>query len=281
MSRAVSINNQFAHAGLAVYFDEAVREPAHAARVAKLLLDERWPWLPWYLSYSGIDREYDRGSKRVNAKTGVQGLAEGILNPQHNRVVARRAAGDKNFTEVQLDTGRIGEGPFRLQMTCRVAELPEGKSTAAWLELVRDMVRELSPANGILGVWPAFDAAISDVVKMRMLLDTRWGVFELGVLPDVADPTRSFDIGRTYARYPRWGTYLSDAHLAAIGGVERIQAEVAPATIERIGTVTYIQLTDTIETAMSLECGERRQRLQAIMAPVLAPRSSPTRPAAP
>jgi len=281
MSRAVSINDQFAHAGLAVYFDEPVREPGHALRVAKLLLDERWPWLPWYLSYTGIDRPYDRASQRVNAKTGVQRLADGILNPQHDLAILRRAAGDKNFTAAQLDTGRIGKGPFRLQMTCRVAELPEAKSTAAWLDLVRDMVRELSPTNGILGVWPAYDPAISDVMKMRMLLDTRWGVFELGVLPDMADPTPSLDIGRSYARYPRWGTYLSDAHLAAIGGVERIQAEVAPATIERVGTVTYIQLTDSIETAMSVECGERRQRLQAIMAPVLAPRSSPTAPAAP
>jgi len=35
--------------------------------------------------------------------------------------------------------------------------------------------------------------------------------------------------------------------------------------------VTYVQLTDTIETAMSVECGERRRRLQAVMAPVLAP----------
>ena len=113
---------------------------------------------------------------------------------------------------------------------------------------------------------------MSDASMLRMVLDTRWGQYELGVLPSSADRTDRRMIGKTYARYPRWGTYLNEAHLAAIGGAERVLADVTPARIDRIGDLTYIQLTASIETAMTVECGERRRRLEALMAPILEPR---------
>lgn len=272
MSPRVSINDQFAHAGLAAYFEHPVRDPAHAERVARLLLDERWPWLPWYLSYRGIDRPFDRASKRVNGTTGPAPLAAGLLDPTLNAALLCRSVGDKNFGEAELNLGRIGKGPFELLMVSRVAELPSGKTTAAWLTLVQDLVQALSPANAILGVWPARTPAVSDAMMMRVVLDARWGQHDLGVLPTSSDPTKSWDIGRQYARYPRWGTYLKDEHLAAIGGADRVRADVEPCAVERIGTVTYIQLTDAIETAMTPLAGERRRRLEALMAPILAPR---------
>jgi hypothetical protein len=76
-------------------------------------------------------------------------------------------------------------------------------------------------------------------------------------------------VGRTYARHPRWGTYLNAAHVAAIGGEARIRAEVEPAKIDAVGELTYIQLTDSVETALTPLAGERRQRLESLMAPII------------
>ena len=86
-------------------------------------------------------------------------------------------------------------------------------------------------------------------------------------------------IGRAYARHPRWGTYLHAEHLAAIGGVDRVRAEVAPARIEPVGALTYLQLTDSIDTALTPEAGAKRRALEALMAPILV--GAPLPPPAP
>ena len=272
MTRRDKLEPTFAYAALAAYLEDPVRDPALAERVGALMFDERWPWLPWYLSYDGIDRPYDRASTRVNGKTGPAALAEGLLDAKLDRARLRRTVDGVAVSEAELDLGRIGQWPFEFLMVTRVANLPPGKTGEAWLALVHDLLRELSPRNAVLGIWPAYSPAHSDALKMRIVLDTRWSQHELGVVPTSADPTASHLIGRRYARYPRWGTYLKDEHLAAIGGADRVRAEVEPFAIERIGSVTYIQLTEAIETAMTPLAGERRRRLETLMAPILAPR---------
>ncbi len=62
---------------------------------------------------------------------------------------------------------------------------------------------------------------------------------------------------------------MNAAHVATIGGIERIRSEVQPAKIEAVGELTYIQLTESIETGMSAEAGEERVKLQAWMGPIL------------
>lgn len=117
-----------------------------------------------------------------------------------------------------------------------------------------------------------------------MVLDTARGDTPLDDLP--ADLDQQTDLlqlwwkklGRTCARHPRWGTYLNSVHVAAIGGVERIRAEVQPARLEAVGELTYIQLTDSIETGMSALAGERRRKLQALMAPILLGAGQPSAP---
>lgn len=58
-------------------------------------------------------------------------------------------------------------------------------------------------------------------------------------------------------------------HVAAIGGVARIAAEVAPAVIQPVGALTYVQLTGSIDTALTPEAGAKRRALEALMAPIL------------
>ncbi len=180
------------------------------------------------------------------------------------------------------------EAGYPVTAISRANELPGQKSIGQWLSWAHELVSTLGALNGTVGVWPSYRWAVCDAEAMRMVLDTPQGDVSLG-LPGGLDEQilllsrwKKF-LGRTYARHPRWGTYLNAAHLAAIGGLERVQAEVAPAVITPLGELTYLQLTPSIETAMSPEAEQKRQALEALMAPILvgAPRPTPTSPPSP
>jgi len=148
-------------------------------------------------------------------------------------------------------------------------------------ELMHELLTELGVAHAILGIWPSFTWARCDTWLTNMILDTPRGDIDLGLPAEFQQQTslaaRWYKfIGRTYARHPRWGTYLHDAHLAAIGGLDRIRAEVDPARIDRVGELTYIQLTGSIDTALTPAAGDKRRRLAQLMAPILvgAPRAA-------
>ncbi len=278
MARQPSINSQFPHAGLVAFFEKAVWvDPDRAQRVADLLVDKRWPWIPWWASYSGLHKRDDRRSVRVGGKNGSAPILEGLRSDKLSRLDMNRARGDGDFTSVMLNLDRSREEwnePFQLRVTCRSAELPPGKSFAAWIELMHELVTELGVLHAILGAWPTYDLAICDTWLMNLILDTPQGDVDLGLPAGFQKQTslaaKWFKfIGRRYARHPRWGTYLHDGHLEAIGGLARVKAEVEPARVDRVGELTYIQLTESIETALTPVAGERRRRLEDLMAPIL------------
>jgi hypothetical protein len=291
MISAPSVNNQYSHVGMAAYFARPVSEDRpHAERVVTLLVDKRWPWIPWYAEFVGVHKRDDTSSVRVGGKNGYAPLLGGAMSPRFQRLRMNRAKGDGNFTSVDLpfDARRLewgDEAPYDLLITCRSADLPEGKTFADWITLAHDIVAAVGALNATLGAWPTFNHAIRDTWLTRMVLDTPKGDIALNDLPE--DFESQIDLlqrwrkrlGRTYARHPRWGTYLNATHVAAIGGVERIRAEVQPARIDPVGDLTYIQLTDTIETGMSPQAGERRRKLQALMEPILLGAGQPPRPA--
>jgi hypothetical protein len=291
MSRPTSVNNQFPHVGLAAYFTHTfVRDRVRVERVAELLVDSRWPWIPWWAEFSGIHKRDDRTSVRVGGKNGIEPLVNGLMSPRLRTLYMDRAKGDKNFTSVRLPfdpeiEDPSAEAPYKLWITCRSAELPEGKTFADWITLAHDLVAAVGALNATLGAWPTYDLAIGDTWLTRVILDTAKGDIPLNDPPGEFMTQRellkrwSHKLGRTYARHPRWGTYLNATHVAAIGGVERIRAEVQPARIDPVGDLTYIQLTDAIETGMSPQAGERRRKLQALMDPILLGAGQPPRPA--
>ena len=268
------------HLGFAAYFTEpAYRDRETIDRLTTLLADRRWPWLPWWLSFSAVKKRDDRKSLRVGGKNGVDPIAHGIGNERMTTLRMERARGEGNDTSVRLDIDRrrltwAWEAPSYLLATCKAVDLPEGKSVESWISLLHDLVRCLKIANGVLGVWKSYYQALSDTSLTGITLDTPKGDIELGVAGKFNEQRsktsewRKF-IGVTYARYPRWGTYLNDAHVAAVGGVDKIRGEVSPVRLERVGRCTYIQLTDTFDTAFTAEAVDRRNRLEALMAPIL------------
>lgn len=71
------------------------------------------------------------------------------------------------------------------------------------------------------------------------------------------------------ARAPEWGTYLTAAHADAIGGGAAIRAAVEPYRILEAGGVVFVQLSP-YDAALAPETEAKRQRLEALMAPIVA-----------
>ena len=290
--RIGSDSEQFENVGLAAYFHEPLwRVPGRIEQVSKLLVDPRWPWIPWWARFSAIHKRDDRSSVRVGGKNGAAPLVEGMSSPKLSTLRMDRTLGAGNFSSVALDLGRRGEeqwseAAFELRIICRSADLPAGRSFESWLTLAHELVSAVGSLHATLGVWPSYYHAVSDTSLAQFVLDTPKGQYLLAPMTEFRDHQRLVSkwrkfLGRTYARHPRWGTYLNAEHVAAIGGVERIRAEVQPARIDAVGDLTYIQLTETVETALTAEGNERRLRLQELMAPILLGAPRPGSPAAP
>jgi len=267
--------------GLAAYFSEAVwTDPGRVNRVAAFLVDKRWPWIPWWASASGVHRRDDRSMKRVGGKNGIGPIVDILKSPRCRVLHLNRALGDDNFATVCMNLGRTGEyrdpnyAPHHLWITLRCHELPEGKSISMWIELAHELVEELGALNATLGVWPTSNMAIADTWLTHIVLDHPKGEIDLGLPKNFEKQTdllvRNRDtLGGAHARHPRWGTYLKREHVDAIGGIDRIRAEVEPARIDQLATLTYIQLTDSVETALTPAAGEKRRALEALMTPIL------------
>jgi hypothetical protein len=125
-----------------------------------------------------------------------------------------------------------------LQITCRATDLPAGRSIEDFLALIHEILDVVGAENAVIGAWPTRDYAICDVSFLRMVLDTPKGDINLGLTGEFArqrdlGSSVRYQLGRTYARFPRWGTYLHAGHLAAIGGLERVRAVVDPAVVQR------------------------------------------------
>lgn len=277
------------HVGLAAYFTVPPSEdPTRSARIAELLVDRRWPWLPWWASYTAWDKRQDGTSKRVGGINGVTPLLATLARRDLMTLRLNRAAGRDNFTSVALSldehSAKRGD-PLTLWITCKTIDLPKGKSFAEFLALAHELILAVGADHATLGAWPTYNQAIHDTWLIRTIVDTPRGDTNLG-LP--ADFDMQMDllakwrhkVGRTYARHPRWGTYLHADHVAAIGGVEQIRAVVAPARIEAVGALTYVQLTESIDTALTPEAEHKRHALQALMTPILlgAPVPPPSAP---
>lgn len=275
------------YAGVAIYFPEITwKNDAGADELASLLTDDRWPWLPWWFSFSGKHRRDDIKNTRVGSKSGMEALRRGLRIDGMRSLYMNRSTTSENFARIALDLNEAKRDPrhetsFEMLLTSKATELPAGKSFDNFLSLVDDLIRTLGGLHAAIGIWPSYDWAICDTWLMKTVLDTPRGDVDWGLPARFQEQVSltghwSSFFGRTCARHPRWGNYLNASHLAAIGGIERIQREVAPAVIRSIGPLTYVQLTSSIDTAMSAEAGAKREQLEALMDPIL-PKPDPVR----
>jgi hypothetical protein len=83
------------------------------------------------------------------------------------------------------------------------------------------------------------------------------------------------DMGTRYMRFPRWGTLVGHAHLAALGGRAAIEAAVEPAKVVELSGGLYVQLTESIATAGSPEALAKQDAFRALATPLLPPEGRP------
>ncbi|MBE7452049.1 MAG: hypothetical protein HS111_25140 [Kofleriaceae bacterium] len=126
---------------------------------------------------------------------------------------------------------------------------------------MHELVTELGVLHAILGAWRTYDLAICDTRLMNLILDTPQGDVDLRLpagFPGSRPAWPRSGSSSSVAGTPgiRAGDLLHDGHLEAIGGLARVKAEVEPARVDRVGELTYIQLTESIETALTPVAGE-------------------------
>ncbi|MCE9576957.1 MAG: hypothetical protein K8W52_27675 [Deltaproteobacteria bacterium] len=139
----------------------------------------------------------------------------------------------------------------------------------AWVAAMLEVARALGAQSGVVPVMPDLSAS-TETSGIMVSLE--------GVSPQHPDPSQFYrmrkvdrDLGTKYARFPRWGTLYSAAHVEALGGVKRIEQAVRPARVETVGTATYFQLTESVAMATSDEALAKQAAFTKLAVPILPP----------
>ena len=275
------------HLGFAAqYATRLVSSPDRANRVAALLVDARWPWLASSFT-AGELANLTKHSRalRIGGPKSAKQIADSILDPTRRIIRLKRVTRDESFTNVSIDTGTFvlstWDQPFDATGHTRGHDLPEGRSVEGWISLIHDLMVALDVASATLPVYESASAVFADVLLMSIVRDSRWtGTTDLGPGDDFAEQNHRANywrdrVGATYVRNARWGTYLRDHHIEAVGGLDRIRSEVEPARIDRLGELVYFQLTESVEDAIGPACNAKRRAFDAVLAPILPPPKPP------
>lgn len=266
--------------GFAGYYATRICEDrARAERIASLLVDDRWPWPPWWAQFWLRDKfgKSTRSRKVVGTK-GAAVIADGIASPDHRRLSLYRSSDESDdFSHADLYTGRRvicvdHETPFDVWGLTHAYDLPTGKDLGAWVRMVHELMVAIDVASATIPVFKGKVSCLNDVTLSRRV--TLSGVDF--VPPDYPRQNERAihvreKLGGTYVRHPRWGNYLGRGHIAKIGGLDRIRAEVAPAQIVELGNLVFVALTNDPRDALTAECERKRSALEALMAPIVAP----------
>ncbi len=272
------------HLGFAArYATRLVDSRERAQRVAALLVDPRWPWSPASLS-TGVVGSFTKRTRatRVGAATGQKRLVDSILDPTTRVLLLAPSSREaKFFADVRIETGTYAlssrEQPFTADAHTRAYDLPNGKTVGNWIDLVHELIETLDVASAILPLYETANAILADTSLMTIVRDSRWtGRTDLGPGEDFAAQNHRAQywrdrLGATYVRNARWGTYLRDHHVEAIGGLDRIRREVDPARVTVLGQLVYFQLTDTVDEGLTDACEAKRRAFDVLLAPILPP----------
>jgi hypothetical protein len=268
----------------AVFPDGFQCEDARVHHVAELLVDDRWPWSPWWVCSTQVGSlTKETRSKRVaGGAKGAAHLATTILDPKTATMWFSCRKRGESLAIALLETGRTMIGcdwRYRLKTygQTRAHALPEGRTIESWISLIHELMTTLDVANAVLPVY-ATDAAVhADLTFGSIILDSRWtGRTDLGPGPSFSEQNDRAnwwrrELGASYVRNARWGTYLRDHHVEAIGGLDRIRREVAPARVTVLGPLVYFQLTETVDEALTDACEAKRRAFDTLLAPILPP----------
>ena len=279
------------HIGFATrYATRLVDAPERAKRVASLLVDPRWPWPPTSFS-TGVLGNFTKRTRarRVSGATGADRILESIFDTSTRiLLLSCHSLESKNHAHVRIDTGTHAlstwEQPFEASGQTRAYDLPAAKTIEDWIELMHELMVALDVASAILPLYATATAVLADTMMGSIVRDSRWtGRTDLGPGDEFSAQNRRAKywrdrLGATYVRNARWGTYLRDHHVEAIGGLDRIRREVDPARVTVLGPLVYFQLTETVDEGLTDACEAKRRAFDALLAPILPPPIPPHTP---
>jgi hypothetical protein len=257
------------------YATRLVSSPDRAKCVASLLVDPRWPWPPKSFS-TGVLGDFTKRtrSRRVSGLAGADRILESISDPATRiLMLSCHSLESKNHAHVRIDTGTHAlstwEQPFEASGQTRAHDLPAAKTIEDWIQMLHELMVALDVASAT--------AVLADTMMGSIVSDSRWtGRTDLGPGDEFSKQNRRANywsdlLGATYVRNARWGTYLRDHHVEAIGGLDRIRREVEPARVTVLGPLVYFQLTETVDEALTDACEAKRRAFDTLLAPILPP----------
>jgi hypothetical protein len=95
--------------GFAGYYSTRLYDDSdRARRIATLLVDARWPWVPWWAQF-GLRDDFHKQtrSRKVVGPKGSEFLSGGLTSPDYDRLFVYRSSQEsKDFAAAKLYTGR-------------------------------------------------------------------------------------------------------------------------------------------------------------------------------
>lgn len=262
--------------GFWLIFETPLINSDRVPRVAELLTDPRWPWQPRLVRpmQAPAGALYPWPGGKIAAKA-LPGIVEDVLRSDSATGIylstSRQDEGNHAFLVVDNGTPRThpdGRIPYTAIGLCRYP-VPAGKSVDPWLALVCELAAVLEAKHGVIWVDPDERYVIA-----RQFVS---GSAQPRQAPD--HPSNEShrinrarrDLGERYVRFPGWATFLRSAHVEAIGGREKLLSTVKPAVVHDVGDLLYIQLSASVDDALTDETQARRRALIELLAPIIVP----------
>jgi hypothetical protein len=238
-------------------------------RVAALLSDARWPVAMPLLMVRPVPGSGVIVEKRTLARaTARDAIVAAFASPTTLQVgvTASRTERDNNAW-IYVDAGRepYPDGRFTYNLRALARDPSE-----AWIELVHELAAGVGAAHG--SIIAHRDEAIlrSELWAQHESHEGREVHPDPGLITSLA--TKRYGLGDRWVRPARWGTYLSAAHVAEVGGRDRICNAVKPAVAREVAALLYLQLSSLAEAVAPATLAQQ-EALSSILAPLALPPS--------
>lgn len=209
-------------------------------------------------------------SQGVDAGTLAGALSSPVVH-QVGLGVSRKDRDDHAWIYVQTGRQRLRDRfPATLRAFCRTPpDHPE--RIDAWVLVIDDLLVAVQAEHAVIVA-----SSDEDVVHCEVWLQNK-SINGRPVHPDPAQisglAVGRRDLGAHLVRPPQWGTYLSRAHVLAVGGRERIIEAVRPPVVREVGELLYLQLSEHAADALSPDAEARHRAFAELLAPITVPRN--------
>jgi hypothetical protein len=257
--------------------DSLARDPARQARVADLVVDPRWihrfklvmqGFLPGVAHGPRFPGTIPAARMR---DTALEVLADATVASAMFSISRKESLNDATLN---VDTGRQSSASLSVRSNARV-RIPEtvdlDAAGAAWVELQHALVEALGVKHGVIVT--ATNEYVMNAETWLSLTSLNGRVMHPNPKEISSYAASSHLLGNEYVRRPRWGTYLKPAHVAAVGGRDKIIEVVQPPVVREVGHLLYIQLTERVSEATSDAAKARFRAFAELLAPITVPPS--------